>query len=100
MKRPMIATALVALGVLALSIVPASAQQQPTTVIVPAPSASPPTVVAPGPAGTTVIVPPGSTVTVTPPPPAVAVATRPWCDGAFSPAGGTNFGACPGYQPR
>ena len=100
MKRPMIATALVALGVLALSIVPASAQQQPTTVIVPAPSASPPTVVTPAPTGTTVVVPPGSTVTVTPPPATVAVRTAPWCNGAYSTLGGSNFGACPGHLSR
>jgi hypothetical protein len=82
MKRSMIATALVALGVLALSTVPVSAQQpQQPTVIVPAPSASPPTVVAPGPGGTTVVVPPGSTVTVTPPVTAVPARAIASCEG-------------------
>jgi hypothetical protein len=102
----MIAAALVALGALTLSIAPASAQQPSTTqqptVIVPAPSASPPTVVAPGPSGTTVVAPPGSTVTVTPPPaPApVAVRTQPWCSGTYATPGGTNFGSCPGNIPQ
>jgi hypothetical protein len=95
----MITAALTALGLLALSIAPVAAQA-PTTVIVPAPSASPPTVVAPSASGTTVVAPPGSTVTIQPPPAPVAVVAQPWCGGAYSPAGGTNFGGCPGYFPR
>jgi hypothetical protein len=102
-----IAAALLGLGLLAGPVVAAQAQtpvQPGGTVVVPAPapSASPGTVVAPAPGGTTVIAPPGSTITVQPPAPATAVAVpvRPWCNGAYSTSGGTNFGACPSYLPR
>ena len=91
-----ITAALLGLGLVAASVVPALAQ----TVIVPAPSASPATVVAPAPS-TTIVVPQGSTVTVTPPAPTTAVvAVKPWCGGTYSTMGGTNFGGCPGYFPR
>lgn len=100
MTRRTITGALVALGLLVISLVPAHAQA-PTTVVVPAPSASPgTTVITPGPAGTTVVAPPGSTVTVQPPPAVAAVAVQPWCAGAYSAVGGTNFGGCAGYLPR
>jgi hypothetical protein len=100
MKRSALTAALVALGVLAASIVPASAQTPPT-VIVPAPSASPATGIAPSPSGTTVVVPPGSTVIVQPPTPVTAaVAVKPWCGGEYGAPGGTNFGACPGYLSK
>ena len=95
MKRSLIAIALVALGVLTLSAGPVSAQQpQQPTVIVPAPSASPPTVVAPAPGGTTVIVPPGSTVTVTTPPAAVPARAIASCEGGYLPGYGSNFAPC------
>ena|SRR5216684_8777570 len=99
MKRSTITAALTVLGLLAVSIAPVAAQA-PTTVIVPAPSASPATVVAPSASGTTVVAPPGSTVIVQPPPTVAAVAVSPWCGGAYSPAGGSNFGGCPSYLPR
>jgi len=96
-----ITAALVAVGLLAIALVPAQAQQQGTVIVpAPQPSASPgTTVVAPSASGTTVIAPPGSTVTVTPPV-TTAVALTPWCGGAYSPAGGSNFGICPGFLPR
>jgi hypothetical protein len=95
MTRSAMLAALTTLGVLALSIAPAVAQA-PTTVIVPAPSGSPSTVVVPAPGGgTTVIAPPGSTVTVQPPPSTAVVPVTPWCAGAYSATGGTNFGGCP-----
>ncbi len=94
--------ALVALGLVVGVLAPVQAQTGTVIVPAPAPSASPnTTVISPGPAGTTVIAPPGSTVTVTTPPVAVtAVAVQPWCAGAYSMAGGTNFGGCPGYIAR
>src|SRR5215208_7016030 len=97
MNRSTITATLAALGLVAVSIVPASAQTPSTTVIVPAPSASPATVVTPGPSGTTVVAPPGSTITVQPPaqPMTAAVPVRPWCGGAYGTPGGTNFGGCP-----
>ena len=98
MTRSRITLAALALGLIAASVVPALAQ----TVIVPAPSASPSTVIAPSQSGTTVVAPPGSTVIVQPPPAPVAavVPVTPWCGGAYSSAGGSNFGGCPGYLPR
>jgi hypothetical protein len=101
MNRSTITAALVTLGLLVVAIVPAAAQTQSgTTVIVPAPSASPPTVVTPGATGTTVVAPPGSTVTVQPPPTTAVVAVSPWCAGTYSTMGGTNFGGCAGNIPR
>jgi len=96
-----ITSALVAVGLLAIALVPAQAPQQGTVIVpAPQPSASPgTTVVAPSASGTAVIAPPGSTVTITPPAPA-AIAVSPWCGGAYSPAGGSNFGSCPGFIPR
>ena len=98
MTRSHIAAAMLALGLLAGLVVPALAQ----TVVVPAPSASPPTVVAPSQSGTTVVAPPGSTVVVQPPATTTAavVPVTPWCGGAYGAPGGTNFGSCPGYLPR
>ena len=100
-----ITAAILGLGLLALPFGAAHAQttvQPGGTVIVPAPSASPGTVITPGPGGTTVVVPPGSTVTVQPPPTttAVAVPVRPWCGGAYSTNGGTNFSSCPAAATR
>jgi hypothetical protein len=101
-----ITAALLGLGLLALPITFAHAQvtvQPGGTVIAPAPapSASPSTVVTPGPGGTTVIAPPGSTITVQPPArTTVAVPVQPWCNGAYSTAGGSNFGSCPSYVVR
>ena len=96
MTRPRITAAFVGLGLLAASVVPVIAQ----TVIVPAPSASPPTVVTPSQSGTTVVAPPGSTVTVTPPAQTALIPVTPWCAGAYGNPGGTNFGSCPGYLSR
>ena len=103
MTRRTITGALVALGLSVVVLAPAEAQTSGTVIVpAPAPSASPgTTVITPGPGGTTIVVPPGSTVTVTPPSVVTtAVAVQPWCAGAFSAAGGTNFGGCPGYLPR
>lgn len=102
MTRRTITGALVALGLVMVSLAPAEAQQSGTVIVpAPVPSASPgTTVVTPGPAGTTVIAPPGSTVTVTPPAATAAIAVQPWCAGAYSATGGSNFGGCPGYFPR
>jgi hypothetical protein len=96
-----ITAAILGLGLLVLPITSAHAQttvQPGSTVIVPAPSASPSTVVTtPGPGGTTVVAPPGSTITVQPPATttAVAVPVRPWCGGAYATPGGSNFSSCP-----
>jgi hypothetical protein len=102
MTRRTITGALVALALLAAFLVPAPAQAQGTVIVpAPAPSASPgTTVITPGPAGTTVVAPPGSTVTVQPPPATAVVAVQPWCAGAYSTMGGTNFGGCAAYLPR
>ena len=100
MKRSGILAALVGLGLL-VGLVPLAVAQTPTTIVVPAPSASPTTVIAPSPSGTTIVAPPGSTVVVQPPPTTTAlVPVKPWCGGAYAAPGGTNFGGCPGYYPR
>ena len=99
-----ITAALIAVALVGAVLVPAHAQQPSGTVVVPAPAPSVQpgtTVVTPSPSGTTVVAPPGSTVTVTPPPAGMAaVALTPWCAGAYSTAGGSNFGSCPGSLPR
>jgi hypothetical protein len=99
-----ITAALIAVGLLAVALVPAQAQTSTSgTVVVPAPapSASPgTTVVQPSASGTTIVAPPGSTVTVTPPPATRPIALQSWCAGAYSPMGGSNFGSCPGNVPR
>ena len=93
--------AVLGLGLVAAFVAPALAQSPPPAVIVPAPSASPPTVVAPSASGTTIVTPPGSTVTVQPPATTTAVVpVTPWCAGAYGAPGGTNFGSCPGYLSR
>jgi hypothetical protein len=98
-----ITAALIAVALMGAVIVPAHAQQPSGTVVVPAPAPAPSaspgtTVVAPSASGTTIVTPPGSTVTVTPPAvtTTTAVAVSPWCEGAYAPGAGTNFGNCPG----
>jgi hypothetical protein len=100
MRRSRILAASVGLGLLA-AFAPVAMAQAPSTIVVPAPSASPGTVVTPSPSGTTVITPPGSTIIVQPPPRTTAVVpVTPWCGGAYASPGGTNFGGCPSYLPR
>jgi len=99
MTRSRIIATVLGLGLAGAIVGPALAQAP--TVIVPAPSASPPTVVAPSPSGTTVIAPPGSSVIVQPPPTTTAlVPVKPWCGGVYAAPGGSNFGSCPAFLPR
>src|SRR5205085_10238852 len=72
MTRSRLAAAMLGLGLLAGLVVPVFAQ----TVVVPAPSASPPTVVTPSQSGTTVVAPPVSTVIVQPPATTTAAVVR------------------------
>ena len=69
---------------------PASPNQPPAVIIVPAPA---PVVVAPAPAPTVVVPAPAAspaTVTVI----TTTVAMPPFCGGAYRPDAGTNFGGC------
>ena len=99
MTRSRVLAALLGLAFVALSATPLLAQTPPPSVA-PSPSAAPSTIVVPAQPGTTVVVPPGSTVTVQPVPTTAVAPAAPWCAGAYSTTGGTNFGNCPAvYAP-